>query len=87
MLDSENFIDDMVYLADYYGWGTEDIEDVMSQTVANPDEMSQYWTWLAAAHRAGYEQTSENNYLRLEAWCDQQGARLFHPCALKFNAE
>ena len=38
MLDSEDFIDDIDYLANYYGWDADDLADVMEQTVANPDE-------------------------------------------------
>jgi len=61
-------------LAIYYRWDADDLADVMTQTVANPDEMGQYWTRLAAAHRAGYAQTQENNYMRLGQWLQQQSA-------------
>lgn len=71
---SKQFLKDFAYLANRYGWNTADIEDVKAQTRSNPCEMRAYWTDLAAAHRAGYEQTSENGYLRLAAW-QQTAAR------------
>jgi len=72
VLDSENFIDDIDYLADYYSWTDDDLADVMEQIVANPDEMGRYWIHLAAAHRAGYQQTRENNFMRLGQWLQLQ---------------
>ena len=73
VLDSEDFINDIDYLANYYSWDADDLADVMAQTVANPDEMGRYWTRLAAAHRAGYAQTLENNFMRLGQWLHRQG--------------
>lgn len=68
----KQFIRDFAYLANLYGWNVEDIEDAKAQTRANPDEMRRYWTQLAAAHRAGYEQTRANNYMRLGQWLQLQ---------------
>lgn len=65
---SKQFIWDFAYLANLYQWDAVDIEDVKAQTRANPEEMRAYWTSLAAAHRAGYQQTHDNGYMRLGQW-------------------
>lgn len=65
---SKQFLRDFAYLANLYGWTAADIEDVKAQTKTNPNEMRTYWTTLAAAHRAGYQQTVANGYMRLTAW-------------------
>lgn len=76
MLDSEDLINDIDYLANYYSWDADDLADVIAQTVANPGEMGQYWIHLAAAHRAGYAQTPENNFVRLDQWRNCRGNAL-----------
>ena len=63
------FLKDFAYLANRYGWNAKDIEEVKAATRADPECMTQYWTLLASAHRAGYEQTPENGFIRLHAWC------------------
>jgi hypothetical protein len=70
---SKAFLKDFAYLANRYGWMPADIEDIKAHTRADPEPMTRYWTNLAAAHRAGYEQTRENNYIRLQAWCAENG--------------
>jgi hypothetical protein len=65
---SKQFLRDFAYVANLYGWNAIDVEDAKAQTRANPGEMCAYWTRLAAAHRAGYVQTRENNYIRLGHW-------------------
>lgn len=65
---SKQFIQDFAYIANLYAWTAADIEDVKAQTRANPDELGRYWTRLAAAHRAGYQQNGANNFMRLEQW-------------------
>jgi hypothetical protein len=75
MLVSKRFLRDFAYIANQYGWNAEDVEDAKAQTRANPGEMLQYWTQLAAAHRAGYAQTPENNFMRLEQWLQLQDHR------------
>lgn len=65
---SNRFLRDFAYIANLYGWNAEDVADAKAQTRANPGEMVPYWTSLAAAHRAGYQQTSNNNYMRLGQW-------------------
>lgn len=70
---SRKFMLDFAYLANRYGWTTADIEAIKAQTRAAPASMVRYWSTLAAAHRAGYEQTAENGYLRLAAWCAANG--------------
>lgn len=72
MLESQQFVDDIAYLARYYGWDADDLDDVLAQTESNPGEMCGYWAQLAAAHRSGYEQTAENNYMRLSQWSTLQ---------------
>ena len=72
MCNSQQFVDDIAYLARYYGWDSDDLDDVLAQTESNPDEMYGYWTQLAAAHRAGYQQTPENDYMRLGRWLQLQ---------------
>lgn len=69
---SKAFLRDFAYLANRYGWTPADIESVKADTRANPG-LVQYWTTLAAAHRAGYEQTKENGFIRLQAWCAVNG--------------
>lgn len=67
------FMADFDYLANRYGWNAEDINEVKAATRADPDRMTRYWSLLAAAHRAGYEQTRENGFIRLHTWCAEQG--------------
>ena len=68
---SKSFLRDFAYLANIYNWNAADIEDVKEQTRANPELMRRYWTTLAAAHRAGYQQSEANRYERLQAWIDR----------------
>jgi hypothetical protein len=70
---SKTFMKDFAYLANLYGWTPADIEEVKECTRANPEAMQHYWASLAAAHRAGYEQTPANGYVRLHEWCQQHG--------------
>jgi len=69
---SRQFLRDFAFLANYYLWTPADIEDVKADTRANPD-LAHYWTALANAHRAGYEQTDDNNHVRLCDWCKANG--------------
>jgi len=69
---SRQFLQDFAYLANYYGWSPAEVEEIKADTRANP-ELVRYWSVLAAAHRAGYEQTPENNSIRLRDWCIQRG--------------
>ena len=66
---SRQFLQDFAYLANWYGWTAADIDDVKEATRLDPEGMREYWTTLAAAHRAGYKQTRENGYIRLHTWC------------------
>ena len=70
---SRQFLQDFAYIANRYDWNAADIEEVKSVTRADPERMCRYWSTLAAAHRAGYEQNAENGYIRLHTWCTQQG--------------
>ena len=69
---SKQFLRDFAYIANLYGWNAEDVEDAKAQTRTSPGEMCRYWTQLAAAHRAGYQQTAANNFMRLEQWLQRQ---------------
>lgn len=71
---SKDFLRDFAYLANLYQWDAADIEDVKEQTRANPEQMRSYWTVLAAAHRAGYQQTEANGHERLRVWADRSPA-------------
>ena len=68
---SRDFLKDFAYIANLYGWNAADIEDVKAQTRAHPETLRRYWTTLAAAHRAGYQQTEANGHERLQAWIDR----------------
>lgn len=70
---SRQFLRDFAEVANRYGWNAADIEDVKREIRAAGDPMVRYFSTLAAAHRAGYKQTPENGYLRLDRWCLQQG--------------
>ncbi|WP_151636001.1 hypothetical protein [Noviherbaspirillum aerium] len=72
MLVSKQFLKDFAYLANRYEWTPDEIEDIKAHTRAYPVEMRRYWTNLATAYRAGYEQTVANDYIRLQTWCAQQ---------------
>lgn len=63
---------DFAYLANRYGWTVVDIEEMKAAVRANEDAGRRYVTTLAAAHRAGYEQTPDNHYMRLHVWCALQ---------------
>jgi hypothetical protein len=69
---SKQFLKDFAYLANRYGWTPADIDEIKSATRTNPG-LLRYWTNLAIAHRAGYEQTTANGFIRLHTWCEQQG--------------
>lgn len=69
---SRQFLHDFAFLANHYRWTPADVEDIKADTRANPD-LVRYWTTLATAMRAGYEQTKENNFIRLQAWCADRG--------------
>jgi len=77
MLVSKQFLQDFAYIANLYGWNADDVEDAKAQTRAHP-ELRFYWTQLAAAHHAGYQQTRDNNYMRLGQWLQFQGIDV-HP--------
>ncbi|AYR23010.1 hypothetical protein [Herbaspirillum rubrisubalbicans] len=63
---------DLQYLAQRYAWNDEDKSEVRAAFTDNP-EMVHFFTVLAAAHRAGYEQCASNGFIRLQAWCADQG--------------
>lgn len=69
---SRQFIKDFAYLANRYEWNAADIEEVKTHMRDNFEPMRRYWTLLAEAHRAGYEQTKGNGFIRLRGWYAQQ---------------
>ncbi|MBK4739212.1 hypothetical protein [Noviherbaspirillum pedocola] len=73
MLVSKPFLRDFAYLANRYGWTPADIGEMKAAIRANEDVGRRYITTLAAAHRAGYEQTPENGFMRLDVWCAERG--------------
>jgi hypothetical protein len=70
---SRQFLQDFAYIANRYGWTAADIEQVKEATRADPDRMCRYWSTLAKAHRAGYEQNAANGFIRLHVWCAANG--------------
>ena len=73
MKASKQFLRDFAYLANRYSWTPADIEEMKAAILVNEATGQRYITTLAAAHRAGYEQTAANGFLRLQEWCAQQG--------------
>lgn len=63
---------DLQYLAARYQWTDDDKAEVRAAFTDSP-EMVHYFTVLAAAHRAGYEQCAGNGFIRLQAWCAERG--------------
>lgn len=74
---STEFIEDLRYLRRRYEWSEVDVADI-KQVLKDEDakgksEMLHFLAVLAAAHRAGYEQDAANGFIRLQAWCIEQG--------------
>lgn len=69
---SKQFIIDFAQLANKFDWTLSEIEEFKQVVRENP-EMKRYLSVLAAAIRAGYEQTEENIHVRLEEWCRIKG--------------
>lgn len=63
---------DLRYLREFYGWNDKDAREVMV-SIRSTEHAARYYTILAAAHRAGYEQNAENGFVRLQAWCALKG--------------
>lgn len=70
---SKAFLNDFAYLANRYEWTASDIDEMKAAVRADEEAGRRYITTLAAAHRAGYEQTADNGYIRLQAWCTKKG--------------
>jgi len=64
---SKAFMRDFAYIANYYEWDDKTVEEVKQETRDSPALVA-YWRNLAAAHRAGYAQNRDNNWIRLEHW-------------------
>lgn len=64
---SKAFITAFAYVANFYEWTPDVIDEVKEQTRGN-NEMMRYWMELAYAHKNGYRQTKENNFMRLTEW-------------------
>jgi len=67
MLVSKKFLRDFAYIANFYEWTNLVVEEVKEETRNSP-ELRAYWSELADAHRSGYRQTKENNFMRLAEW-------------------
>lgn len=76
---SKAFMRDFAQLCNKFDWTLEEIEEFKVVIRENP-EMKRYLEILAAAIRAGYDQTEENIHVRLKEWCLAQGLDdPFHP--------
>ncbi len=64
---SRAFLKDFAYIANFYDWDSATIEEVKNETRGKP-ELMKFWVDLADAHRKGYRQTKENNYMNLWQW-------------------
>lgn len=67
MLVNRQFLRDFAELANLYGWEGQVLEEVKQQTRESA-ELRAYWAQLARAHRQGYEQRRDNNWIRVEHW-------------------
>ena len=81
---SKQFLKDFAQLCNHFNWTLEEIEEFKVVIRENP-EMKRYLEILAAAIRAGYDQTEENIHVRLKEWCLAQG--LDDPFNLYFEIE
>lgn len=75
---SKSFMLDFAYIANLYEWSDGTVEEVKEQTRGN-HELMRYWQELAAAHRAGYQQSRENNWQRLGQWQQLRADRRSEP--------
>lgn len=69
---SKQFLKDFALIANHYQWTPSDIEQVKTDTRANPD-LVDYWAMLAKAIKSGYRQTYENGYITLRQWSEERG--------------
>lgn len=76
------FIDDMRYLRQRYGWTDDDAVQI-KEALRDCDPLVRFFSVLAAAHRAGYEQHAGNGFVRLQQWCLDKG--LADPFTSDFN--
>jgi hypothetical protein len=67
------FIEDMRYLRGCYAWSDEDAVEIKAALQEGGEPLIRYFTVLASAHRAGYRQDAGNGFIRLQAWCAEQG--------------
>jgi hypothetical protein len=68
----ETFPADLKYLAEYYGWNSDDKKEIRA-AFTDSAPMVKFFTVLAAAHRAGYAQSVANGFIRLQTWCLEKG--------------
>ena len=64
---SRAFMRDFAYLANRYKWEGRVLDEVKDQT-RESQELRDYWSKLAAAHRAGYSPSQANNWERLDCF-------------------
>jgi hypothetical protein len=75
--------EDMQWLKKRLAWTNDEFDEVKAQTKAEFDgkgtrELAEWWMRLTFALQAGYEQTEQNGFERLEAWEKRTGRRYRH---------
>lgn len=78
---SRAFLRDFAYLANHYEWTPADIEEMKAAIRENEEHGRRYITALAGAHRAGYQQTAANKFIRLDDWLIEKGMEPLHTAA------
>jgi hypothetical protein len=69
---SRAFLDDLALIANKNDWSKQEIEQV-KQEIRDEPELRSYYEILAFAYRSGYEQTRENECIRLVEWFFSMG--------------
>lgn len=69
---TQEFIDDMRYLRTRYPWTDDEAKDI-KEALRDCQPLVHYFTVLAKAHRAGYDQNAGNGFIRLQRWCIEKG--------------
>ena len=65
---TEEFAKDFRYVVWFYDMSEAEAEEWRGMVRANPGPMMDYIATLAMAMRNGYQQTADNNYVRLNTW-------------------
>lgn len=70
---NQSFINDFKYLEGFYGWTSEESEEMKAAIRSTEEAGKRYITALAGAHRKGYKQDARNGFQRLHDWCAANG--------------